>query len=138
VPFVLVETGKWPQPEYVTVNMNGSRHPLPLVTVCHHLQPLYAMPLTFLQALFGHHYPVGVLDEEEILPLGKDITAIGIYSSKDGILEIKPCEDLSYLSFDMTKNQMLVDLAFKTKVLMWSGDVFGSVVVGVLGYVVVR
>ncbi|KAG5572969.1 hypothetical protein H5410_062735, partial [Solanum commersonii] len=99
VPFVLVETGKWPQPEYVNVNMDGSRHPLPLVIVCHHLQPLHAMPLTFLQALFGHHYPfvflhvtkVGVLDEEEILPLGKDITAIGIHSSKDGILEIKSC-----------------------------------------------
>ncbi|KAG5572967.1 hypothetical protein H5410_062733 [Solanum commersonii] len=40
--------------------------------------------------------------------------------------------------FDMTENQMLVDLAFKTKVLMWSGDVFGSVVVGVLGYVVTK
>ncbi|XP_015170731.1 uncharacterized protein [Solanum tuberosum] len=118
--------------------MDGSRHPLPLVTVYHHLQPLHATPLTFLQALFGHHYPVGVLDEEKILPLVKDIADVGICSSKDGILEIKSCEDLPYFLFDMTKNQMLVDFAFKTKVLMWSGDVFGSVVVGVLGYVVVR
>lgn len=39
---------------------------------------------------------VGVLDEEKILPLGKDITAIGVCSSKDGILEIKSCEDLPY------------------------------------------
>lgn len=38
----------------------------------------------------------------------------------------------------MTKDQMLVDLAFKTKVLMWSGVVLGSVAVGVLGYSVVR
>ncbi|KAK4726476.1 hypothetical protein R3W88_031393 [Solanum pinnatisectum] len=138
VPFVLVETGKWPQPEYVNVNMDGSRHPLPLVTVYHHLQPLHATPLTFLQALFGHHYPVGVLDEEKTLPLGKDITAVGVCSSKDGILEIKSCEDLPYFLSDMTKDQMLVDLAFKTKVLMWSGVVFGSVAVGVLGYAVVR
>uniref|UniRef100_A0A0V0I2M0 RING-type E3 ubiquitin transferase n=1 Tax=Solanum chacoense TaxID=4108 RepID=A0A0V0I2M0_SOLCH len=138
VPFVLVETGRWPQPEYVNVNMDGSRHPLPLVTVYHHLRPLHATPLTFLQALFGHYYPVGVLDEEKILPLGKDITAVGVCSSKDGILEIKSCEDLPYFLSDMTKDQMLVDLAFKTKVLMWSGVVFGSVAVGVLGYAVVR
>lgn len=38
----------------------------------------------------------------------------------------------------MTKDQMLVDLAFKTKVLMWSGAVLGSVAIGVLGYAVVR
>ncbi|XP_055835938.1 E3 ubiquitin-protein ligase SPL2 [Solanum dulcamara] len=138
VPFVLVETGKWPQPEYVNVNMDGSRHPLPLVTVYHHLQPVHATPLTFLQAIFGHHYPVGVLDEEKILPLGKDITAVGVYSSKDGIFEIKSCKDLPYFLSDMTKDQMLVDLAFKTKVLMWSGVVLGSVAVGVLGYSVVR
>lgn len=38
----------------------------------------------------------------------------------------------------MTKDQMLVELAFKTKILMWSGVLFGSVAVGVLGYAVVR
>ncbi|CAN4115598.1 unnamed protein product [Withania somnifera] len=138
VPFVLVETGRWSQPEYVHVNMDGSRHPLPLVTVYHHLQPVNATPLTFLQALFGHHYPVGVLDEEKILPVGKDITAVGVCSSKDGIFEIKSCKGLPYFLSDMTKDQMLVDLAFKTKVLLWSGVVLGSVAVGALGYAVVR
>lgn len=39
---------------------------------------------------------VGVLDEEKILPLGKDITAVGVCSSKDGIFEIKSCKDLPY------------------------------------------
>lgn len=39
---------------------------------------------------------------------------------------------------DMTKDQMLVDLAFKTKVLLWSGVVLGSFAVGVLGYAAVR
>ncbi|XP_009594761.1 E3 ubiquitin-protein ligase SPL2 [Nicotiana tomentosiformis] len=138
VPFVVVEAGRWPQPEYVNVNMDGSRHPLPLVTVYHHLQPVNATPLTFLQALFGHPYPVGVLDEEKILPLGKDITAVGICSSKDGIFEIKSCKDLPYFLSDMTKDQMLVDLAYKTKVLLWSGVVLGSFAVGVLGYAAVR
>ncbi|XP_059285520.1 E3 ubiquitin-protein ligase SPL2 isoform X1 [Lycium ferocissimum] len=138
VPFVLVEAGRWPQPEYVNVNMDGSTHPLPLVTVYHHLQPVNATPLTFLQALFGHHYPVGVLDEEKILPLGKDVTSVGVCSSKDGIFEIKSCKDLPYFLSDMTKDQMLVDLAFKTRVLLWSGVVLGAVAVGVLGYAVVR
>lgn len=58
VPFVLVEPGRWPQSDYVIVNMEGSRHPLPLTTVYHHLQPINASPYTFLQALFGHEYPV--------------------------------------------------------------------------------
>ncbi|MCE5165902.1 hypothetical protein HAX54_013014 [Datura stramonium] len=137
VPFVLVESGKWPQPN-VNVNMDGSSHPLPLVTVYHHLQPVNATPLTFIQTLFGHQYPVGVLDEEKILPLGKDITAVGVCSSKDGIFEIKSCKDLPYFLSDMTKDQMLVHLAFKSKVLLWSGVVLGSVAVGVLGYAVVR
>uniref|UniRef100_A0A0V0I761 RING-type E3 ubiquitin transferase n=1 Tax=Solanum chacoense TaxID=4108 RepID=A0A0V0I761_SOLCH len=138
VPFALVETGRWPHSEYVNVNMDGSRHPLPLVTAYHNVQHVHATPLTFFQALFGHHYPVEVLDEDKILPLGKDITAVGVCSSKDGILEIKSCKDLPYFLSDMTKDQMLVDLAFRTKVLMWSGVVIGSVALGVLGYAVVR
>lgn len=33
---------------------------------------------------------------------------------------------------------MVVDLAFRTKVLLWSGIVLGSLSVGVIGYAVVR
>lgn len=58
VPFILVEGGKWPVSDFVVVNMDGSRHPLPLTTVYHQLQPIDASPYTFLQALFGHEYPV--------------------------------------------------------------------------------
>ena len=39
---------------------------------------------------------VGLLDEEKILQLGKDITAVGVCSLKDGIPEIKSCKDLPY------------------------------------------
>ncbi|RAL45401.1 hypothetical protein DM860_013797 [Cuscuta australis] len=98
VPFVIVEAGRWPQSEYVNVKLDGSMHPLPLVTVYHHLHPVNATPLTFLQALFGHQYPVGLLDEEKILPLGKEITAVGVCSSSSGTLEIKAC---NYLPFFM-------------------------------------
>ncbi|GAV82709.1 GIDE domain-containing protein/zf-C3HC4_3 domain-containing protein [Cephalotus follicularis] len=138
VPFILVEGGQWPQSDYVVVNMDGSRHPLPLTTVYHQLQPIDASPYTFLQALFGHEYPVGLLDEEKILPLGKEINAVGFCSIRNGIPEIKSCKDLPYFLFDVTKDQLVVDLAFKTKILLWGGIVFGSLSIGILGYAVVR
>ncbi|KAL0009823.1 hypothetical protein SO802_004931 [Lithocarpus litseifolius] len=96
VPFVLVDGGWWPYSDFVVVNMDGSNHSLPLTTVFHQLQPIAASPYTFLQALFGHEYPVGLLDEEKILPLGKDITAVGMCSFKNGVPEIKSCKDLPY------------------------------------------
>ncbi|KAF7135937.1 hypothetical protein RHSIM_Rhsim08G0239400 [Rhododendron simsii] len=138
VPFILVESGKWPQNDYLIVNMDGSRHPLPLVTVFHQLQPITPSPYTFLQALFGHDYPVGLLDEEKILPLGKDISAVGICSLRDGVAEIKSCNDLPYFLSDMTKDQMVVDIALRTKILFWSGIVFGALSIGILGFAAVR
>lgn len=138
VPFVLVEAGRRPKSGYVIVNMEGSRHPLPLTTVHHHLQPISASPYTFLQALFGHEYPVGLLDEEKMLPIGKDITAVGICNLRNGSPEIKSCKDLPYFLSDLTKDQIMADLTFKTKVLLWSGVVFGSLAIGILGYAIVR
>ncbi|XP_047963042.1 E3 ubiquitin-protein ligase SPL2-like isoform X1 [Salvia hispanica] len=138
VPFILVEGEKWPQSDYVVVNMEGSNHPLPLTTVYQHLQPITATPYTFLQAICGLEYPVGMLYEEKILPLGKDITAVGICSLKNGGFEIKSSKDLPYFLSALTKDQLVADLSFKTKVLMWSGLVFGTIAIGVLGYSVAR
>ncbi|OIW17086.1 hypothetical protein TanjilG_20190 [Lupinus angustifolius] len=138
VPFVLIDVGRRPNSGYVVVNLDGSRHPLPLTTVYHKLQPINASPYTFLQALFGHEYPVGLLDEEKILPLGKDISAVGLCSLRNGIAEIKPSKDLPYFLSDLSKDQMIVDLSFKTTVLLWGGIVLGSMSVGILGYAVVR
>ncbi|KAG4950754.1 hypothetical protein JHK85_044621 [Glycine max] len=138
VPFVLIDVGRRPNAEYVVVNMDGSRHSLPLTTVYHKLQPINASPYTFLQALFGHEYPVGLLDEEKILPLGKDITAVGHCSLKNGIAEIKSCKDIPYFLSDLSKDQMIVDLSIKAKILFWGGISLGSMSVGVLGYAVLR
>lgn len=138
VPFVLVDGGRWPHSDFVVVNMDGSNHPLLLTTVFHQLQPINASPYTFLQALFGHEYPVGLLDEEKILPLGKDITAVGMCSFKNGVPEIKSCKDLPYFLSDLTKDQMIVDLAFRSKILLWGGVAFGSLSIGILGYAVMR
>ena len=38
----------------------------------------------------------------------------------------------------MTKDQMVTDLAFRSKVLFWSVVILGSVSIGILGYAVVR
>ncbi|MED6149077.1 hypothetical protein PIB30_059076 [Stylosanthes scabra] len=138
VPFVLVDVGRQPSAEYVVVNLDGSKHPLPLTTVYHKLQPINASPYTFLQALFGHEYPVGLLEEEKILPVGKDITAVGLCNLRNGIPEIKSCKDLPYFLSELSKDQMIVDLSFKTKVLFWGGIVLGSVSIGILGYSVAR
>nr|GME20208.1 E3 ubiquitin-protein ligase SPL2 [Ipomoea batatas] len=81
---------------------------------------------------------VGLLHEEKILPLGKDITAVGICSSNRGIPEIKSCNSLPYFLSERTKDQMIAELAFKTKVLLWSWVVFGSLAIGILSYVAVR
>lgn len=60
VPFVLVESGQWPQSDNLVVNLDDSRHALPLTTVYHQLLPVNACPYTYLQALFGHDYPVSL------------------------------------------------------------------------------
>lgn len=67
-----------------------------------------------------------MLDEEKILPLGKEITAVGICNLRNAVLELKSFKNLPYYLSDITKDQMLVDLSFKTKVLLWSEVVFGG------------
>jgi E3 ubiquitin-protein ligase MUL1 len=95
IPFVLVESSQR-RNDYVIVDMDGSGHALPLTTVYHQLQPINPSPYTLLQALFGHEYPVGLLDEEKILPVGKEVNAAGLCILRNGILEIKSCKDLPY------------------------------------------
>ncbi len=137
VPFVLVESEAHRHPHrqgeavFVHVNMDGSQHALPLVTVFYQLHPVPASSYTFLQAMFGRRYPVcnclltiaytilcivlflvpfpviqhlmtipvslqvGLLDEEKILPLGREITAVGVVNtSSDGSPVIKSCNHL--------------------------------------------
>jgi hypothetical protein len=45
--------------------------------------------------MFGRRYPVGLLDEEKILPLGREITAVGVVNTtSDGSPVIKSCNHL--------------------------------------------
>ncbi|KAI9109400.1 hypothetical protein K1719_019454 [Acacia pycnantha] len=55
--FVLIYGGRRSHADYAIVNLEGSRHPSPLTTVYHKLQPTNACPYTFLQELFGNQKP---------------------------------------------------------------------------------
>lgn len=39
---------------------------------------------------------------------------------------------------DLSKEQMILELSFKMKILFWSGIVLGSMSVGILSYAVVK
>ncbi|CAK9873040.1 unnamed protein product [Sphagnum jensenii] len=145
VPFVLVESEAHRHPHrqgeavFVHVNMDGSQHSLPLVTVFYQLHPVPASSYTFLQAMFGRRYPVGLLDEEKILPLGREITAVGVVNtSSDGSPVIKSCNHLPVFLTQYTRDQLLAELSNGTKVLFWMGIAFSTVAAGVLSYSIVK
>ncbi|XP_010480008.1 PREDICTED: E3 ubiquitin-protein ligase SPL2-like [Camelina sativa] len=135
VPFVIVGNDQQSQSSYLFVNMDGSRQPLPLTTVYNRLQPINT---SFLQAFLFPEYPVGLLDVEKILPPGKDITAVGICSFKNGVPEIKSCQDLPYFLSEMTKDQMIEELMDQTSFIFLGSVILGIVSVGILSYAAVR
>lgn len=138
VPVLLRDMGRSSKSDYLFVNMDGSEHPLPLVTVYHKLQPVQPFPCTFLQAVSGHVYPVGLLDEEKVLSIGTQISAVGVCRFIDGIPQIKSSQALPYFLTEMSKDQLVEDMAFKTTCLLWGGLLLGSLSVGILGYATMR
>ncbi|KAI3443227.1 uncharacterized protein J3R85_000150 [Psidium guajava] len=82
-----------------------------------------------------HHLPlttVGPLNEQKILPVGDRINAVGLFFLKNGIAQIKSCNDLPYFLTKMTKDQMVIDLALRTKILFWSSILLGSASICIL------
>ncbi|XP_068324106.1 E3 ubiquitin-protein ligase SPL2-like isoform X1 [Pyrus communis] len=140
-PFILVDGGGGSQKsssDFVSVNVDGSRHPLPLTTVYRHFHPVDASLYSSVKTLLGHEYPASVLEQVKILPLGKEISAVGLCSFKNGVPEVKSCKDFPYFLSEMSKDQMVVDLTAHTQLLLFTGIVLGSVSIGVLGYFVAR
>ncbi|XP_072977812.1 E3 ubiquitin-protein ligase SPL2 [Typha angustifolia] len=138
VPFILTEGGHWPSYGYVHINLDGSSHPLPLTTVYHQLHPVQVSPYTLIQAVFGNGYPVALLDEEKILPVGKKITAIGICTARNGEIEIKSCQELPYFLSEKRKDEIEAELATSASTLFWSGILLGALSVVVVGYAIYR
>ncbi|URE03651.1 E3 Ubiquitin ligase [Musa troglodytarum] len=81
---------------------------------------------------------VALLHEEKILPVGKEITAIGICRPRDRALEIKSCRNLPFFLSDMTKDELEAELISNTRILLWSGILIGTLSIGILGYALIR
>ncbi|KAL5725943.1 RING-type E3 ubiquitin transferase [Ranunculus cassubicifolius] len=133
VPFVIIPSGMFGECsslDYVNVKMEESRHPLPLTRV--HCQ---SFPTTY--NVSGYDRPASLVVERKILPLGKEITAIGkVCTMRDGTPQIKACIELPYFLSDMTKTQMLELLGLKMKIVFRTIVVFESLSMVILGYAV--
>ncbi|CAM6110754.1 unnamed protein product [Calypogeia fissa] len=125
---------------YVHIQLDDPpRQPLPLVTVYHKMDPVPATSHPFLHAMFGRRYPIGLLDEEKILPIGKEITAVGILStSSDGNPMLRACKQLPCFLSEGTHEQLVAELATVTKVLLWTGIAVSTVTTIILSYAFVK
>ncbi|PIA33413.1 hypothetical protein AQUCO_04100086v1 [Aquilegia coerulea] len=126
VPFQLEGFSPGSYSDSVVVNLSGSTHSLPLKPVfdlCRVL-PKNRLTLSIL-------YPVGLL-EVKLLPLGKEITAIGFCSLQDGNLQIKACENIPYFLTELTKYHMVENLGHMGCSFFIQGVTFGSLALFVL------
>lgn len=138
VPFVLAEVNQQSHSAYVHVSLDNSTHKLPLTLVYSHMRPVQTPWYSFIWIILGHRYPVAMLSEESILPIGKEITAVGVCRNRDGALEIKSCIHFPYFLSDMTKDEIEADLTINTKILFWSGVVLGTFSISILSYALMR
>ncbi|XP_010446121.1 PREDICTED: E3 ubiquitin-protein ligase SPL2-like, partial [Camelina sativa] len=65
-------------------------------------------------------------------------TAVGFSSFKNGVPEIKSCQDLPYFLSEMTKDQMIEELMDQTGLIFLGSVILGIVSVGILSYAAVR
>uniref|UniRef100_A0A0D9VQ68 RING-type E3 ubiquitin transferase n=1 Tax=Leersia perrieri TaxID=77586 RepID=A0A0D9VQ68_9ORYZ len=136
VPFVLVD------PENMTgmarVKLDGATQPLPLTNVYHKLIPVESTPYTLFQTIIGNGYPIALLDEEKILPVGKEITAIGYCQPHKASVEISSCPDLPFFLSELTKDEMEAELSSRARTLFWATVVLGTMSIGLLGFATYR
>ncbi|EEE58428.1 hypothetical protein OsJ_09629 [Oryza sativa Japonica Group] len=136
VPFVLVD------PENMTgmvhVKLDRAMQPLPLTTVYHKLTPVDSTPYTLFQTIIGNGYPIALLDEEKILPVGKEITAIGYIRPHKASVEISSCSEIPFFLSDLTKDEMEAELSSRAKTLFWASVVLGTMSVCLLGFATYR
>ncbi|KAF8718192.1 hypothetical protein HU200_025683 [Digitaria exilis] len=123
----------------VFINIKKEDQPIPLTTVFHKLIPIETTPYTLFQTIIGNGYPIALLDEEKILPIGKELTAIGLCRAKDeGNVEISPCPELPFFLSELTKDEMQAQLASRARILFWASIVLGSLSVCLVGHAIYR
>lgn len=140
VPFVLVSTELGNSTGVVHVNVDEADYqPLPLTTVFHKLIPLETTPYTLFQTIIGNGYPIALLDEEKILPIGKKITAIGLCRAKNAeSVEITSCPEIPFFLSELTKDEMQAQLASRARILFWGSIVLGTLSVCLVGHAIYR
>jgi len=122
----------------VYINVEKADQPLPLTTVFHKLIPIETTPYTLFQTIIGNGYPIALLDEEKILPIGKELTAIGLCRAKDESVEISSCPDLPFFLSELTKDEMQAQLASRARTLFWGSIVLGTLSVCLMGRAIYR
>ncbi|PUZ42577.1 hypothetical protein GQ55_9G593600 [Panicum hallii var. hallii] len=139
VPFVLASSEIGNPIGMVHINVEKADQPLPLTTVFHKLIPIETTPYTLFQTIIGNGYPIALLDEEKILPIGKELTAIGLCRAKDeGSVEISSCPDLPFFLSELTKDEMQAELASRARILFWGSIVLGTLSVCLVGRAIYR
>ncbi|XP_062210072.1 E3 ubiquitin-protein ligase SPL2-like [Phragmites australis] len=138
VPFVLASSESGNSTWMVHVNLDKADQPLPLTTVYHKLIPVETSPYTLFQTIIGNGYPIALLDEEKILPIGKEITAIGLCRTNDESVEISSCPEIPFFLSELTKDEMQAELASRARTLFWAGIIFGTLSVCLLCHAIYR
>ncbi|KAK3150640.1 hypothetical protein QOZ80_3AG0235800 [Eleusine coracana subsp. coracana] len=123
----------------ITVDLDKTDHqPLPLTTVYHKLIPVETSPYTLFQTIIGNGYPIALLDEEKILPLGKELTAIGLGRTNDGSVMITSCPEIPFFLSELTKHEMQAELASRSRKLFWGSIALGTLSVCLVGHAIYR
>ncbi|KAL6660208.1 hypothetical protein ACP70R_002330 [Stipagrostis hirtigluma subsp. patula] len=138
IPFVLASSEHGNSTGMVHVNLDKAEQPLPLTTVYHKLIPVETSPYTLFQTIIGNGYPIALLDEEKILPIGKEITAIGLCRTTKGNVEISSCPEIPFFLSELTKDEMEAQLSSRAKTLFWASVVLGTMSVCLVGHAVYR
>ncbi|XP_062216571.1 E3 ubiquitin-protein ligase SPL2-like isoform X2 [Phragmites australis] len=138
VPFVLASSEFGNSIGMVYVNLDKADQPLPLTTVHHKLIPIETSPYTLFHTIIGNGYPIALLDEEKILPIGKEITAIGLCRTNKGSVEIGSCPEIPFFLSELTKDEMQAELTSRARTLFWASIVFGALSVCLVGHAIYR
>lgn len=139
IPFVLAQ-GKWPSENHcVVVSFEGLRHPLPLQRVYSRMESAeISWNTAALRGLLGQPLPVGVLNEEKMLKVGTDITAIGTLDMFGDFPMIKASKKMPFFLTGFTREELITLSAHQCKWLFWGSVVFTTFAVGALTYSCVK
>ncbi|GBG73800.1 hypothetical protein CBR_g17139 [Chara braunii] len=121
---------------FVAVDTSGSRQSLPLVSVYKNVIPAEPSSSTAIfHLLFGQRYPVGLLEEERMLLVNQEVTAVGhLYQGPDGLPTIKARKDFPVFLTDKDKDGLVRSMVRDSRFLWWTGVFFTVVSGGILAY----